>query len=641
MSSLEIFARNVKTLLIQRNLRLKDLAEKIGLSESYLSLVLNGTRRNLGDKYKDRIAAFFGIPISQLYSEVPTFSDTDNMQIYPEDPLRAETKGIVDAFIENTNLHSKEIPFYLALATLSDHEARSIKKYFTRVLENFAKSDSQQSKHREFNLLGLSTKQRELLLACSLAGNNARIEWIKPLCQMEEHKFQGTMEELIALDLVSVVEDICGNRVLLKRSLKDVLSSRYTQDKLRQLCFDLATSMESYPDDNPSFFLGLARTLVKAGLTSKALPYFERAARGYQDNRLWDVAAKIWHETSLAYAVLNDQRERGRCLCKCAQSLAEKKDFDGADIMGSYAFQVFQDTQFEDMLTYVCLTMGNIHSNNNHTKAASWYKKGLASAGGASPNYGHLLMNLATSYFAQGRISQAENALTQARQWIQAHKPLEANRLASHADLMSGLIEFQRRNWKAAKRYYQSSIENAPERFQGDFAVAYHNLGMIFYREDHTGEALKYLLKARELFEQDNLQSRWAYTGVEIAKVLVREGRTGEATSLLEKIPSMLDETARTELGWVFLLRACIEKANGVYEQAKTLATYAIELFRQEESGRDAACASLWLSSLMEETGDTTRADHLRNTAYTIYSRNHWDLRELHRECSLLSSRHG
>ena len=64
MSSLEIFAHNVKTLLNQRNLRLKDLAEEIDLSESYLSLVLNGTRKNLGDKYKDRIAAFFGVPIS-------------------------------------------------------------------------------------------------------------------------------------------------------------------------------------------------------------------------------------------------------------------------------------------------------------------------------------------------------------------------------------------------------------------------------------------------------------------------------------------------------------------------------------------------------------------------------------------------
>jgi len=641
LSSLEIFAQNVKTLLNQRNLRLKDLAEAIDLSESYLSLVLNGTRRNLGDKYKDRIAAFFGVPISQLYSEFPTFADIDDMQAYTEDPLRAEVKGVIDAFIERTNLHSKEIPFYLALAALSDQEARSVKKYLTMVLKGLETRDSGQTDLREANLLDLTTKQRNVLLACSLAGNNARSEWITPLCQMEDGEFQKTMEDLVALDLISVVVDVPGNRVLLKRSLREVLSSQYTQDKLKQLYADLAAAMEMYPDDNPGFYSDLARTLVKAGLTSRALPYYNKAALGYQDHKIWDMAAKMWHELSLAHAVLDNQRERGKCLCKCAQALAENKDFDGADALGNHAFQVFQETQSDEMLVYTCLTMGNIHSNSDYNKAASWYKKGLDSAGVTSPNYGHLLMNLATSYFAQGKTSQAEVCLNQTRQWIQDHKPLEANRLASHADLISGLIEFKRRNWKAAKRYYQSSIEKAPEKWQGDLAVAYHNLGMIFYREDRPGPALEYLLKARQLFERDNLDSRWAAAGVEIAKVLIREGRVKEAASLLESIPDKLDKTDRTELGWVFLLEACIEKSNGVYGRAKAMANRALEIFHQEEAARDVACASLWLCNLLEATGDITRAQHLRNTAYTIYSKNHWDLRELHRECSLLDPKHG
>lgn len=640
MSSLEIFAHNVKTLLNQRNLRLKDLAEEIDLSESYLSLVLNGTRKNLGDKYKDRIAAFFGVPISQLYSEFPTFSDTDETHAYAEDPLRAEVKGAIDAFIERTDLHSTEIPFYFALAALSDQEARSIKKYLTTVLNYFDKRDSQQSHMREDRLLSMTPRQRTVLLACSLAGNNARIEWVRPLCQMEDSEFQQSIDELIALEMIWLAEDVHGNRVRLKRSLRDVLSSHYTQDKLRLLYTDLAAAMELYPDEDPGFFAALARIFVKAGLTSRALPYYKKAALGYQDHKVWDMAAKVWHELSMAYGVLNNQRERGKCLCRCAQALAENKDFDGAGVMGGHAFQVFKEVQAEDMLVYTCLTMGNIYSENDYNKAAAWYKKGLEASGVSSPNYGNLLMNLATSYYAQGNTTQAEIYLNQTRKWVLDYKPREANRLASHADLMSGLIEFSRRNWKAAKRFYQSAIEQAPEKNQIDLAVAYHNLGMIFYREDRSGTALEYLAKAGQLFQDDKLENRWACTGVEIAKVLVREGRIKEAASLLEDVSDKLDKNDRIELGWAFLLRACIEKANGVYGRAKTMASRTLELFNQEESWRDAACASLWLCNLLEATGDITRAQQLRNTAYTIYSKNHWDLRELHRECSLLEPKH-
>ena len=70
------------------------------------------------------------------------------------------------------------------------------------------------------------------------------------------------------------------------------------------------------------------------------------------------------------------------------------------------------------------------------------------------------------------------------------------------------------------------------------------------------------------------------------------------------------------------------------------MASRALDIFNQQESQRDIACAALWLCNLLEATGDITRAQQLRNTAYTIYSRNHWDLREPDRECSLLEPKH-
>ena len=62
MSSIETFANNVKRLLAQRNIRIKDLAARIGLSEFTFSC-LERTRKNLNDEYKDRIASVLNVPL--------------------------------------------------------------------------------------------------------------------------------------------------------------------------------------------------------------------------------------------------------------------------------------------------------------------------------------------------------------------------------------------------------------------------------------------------------------------------------------------------------------------------------------------------------------------------------------------------
>ena len=48
---------------------------------------------------------------------------------------------------------------------------------------------------------------------------------------------------------------------------------------------------------------------------------------------------------------------------------------------------------------------------------------------------------------------------------------------------------------------------------------------MIYYREDRPNAALQYLEKAAQVFKGCGLENRWACTGVEIAKVHIREGR--------------------------------------------------------------------------------------------------------------------
>jgi len=49
-------------------MRIRELAELIGVSDSYLSLVLPNTRGNFSDRYKDTIAVVLGASLTQLYT---------------------------------------------------------------------------------------------------------------------------------------------------------------------------------------------------------------------------------------------------------------------------------------------------------------------------------------------------------------------------------------------------------------------------------------------------------------------------------------------------------------------------------------------------------------------------------------------
>ena len=70
MSSLELFAKNVRLLLEKRGWRIRDLADRTGISGAYLSQVLNGTKKNISDEYKDRIACALGVSVG-AYTQIP------------------------------------------------------------------------------------------------------------------------------------------------------------------------------------------------------------------------------------------------------------------------------------------------------------------------------------------------------------------------------------------------------------------------------------------------------------------------------------------------------------------------------------------------------------------------------------------
>jgi len=637
LPSLEIFAKNVRRLLSQRNIRIKDLAEKIGLSESYLSLVLSGKKRNLGDKYKDRIAAFFNVPLSQLYSEDMYFKETwDSVPLY-EDPQRLELKDLINTFIDRINLENRRTSFFLAVSMLNDRDVRSVKYYFSKVLQEFEEQDKKGCFQSANTALELPSEQRNLLALYSLAGNNAKIEWVKAIANMNEQTFNKLSSELASHGFITFVEDLDGKRVILKQSLAPSINSLFSQDKIRMVYLDLARAMQAFPDQSPFFQLKLARKMIKAGISDEAISYLSRAAASFESLNLWKEAARTWHEAAVIHGIVNNTKEKARCLCEAARCLAQAENMTDAEAMGQYAFKVLEEAGISDMQEEVCLIMGNLYAEHDYTKAAQWYKRGLYHARETSANYGRLLINLASAYFAQGKLEQAENSLGETQRWASGRSDPEVRHIMAHVDLMLGLTEFQRRNWKSSKNYFLSCVDKAPSGDYEDLAVAWHNLGMITYREDNTKLAEEYLLKAQHIYEANKLPTHWAYAGIELAKVLLREGRFDEVTSLLQKVADILAQKSTVEMGWVFLLRACIAAKFNRYKEASERAKKAIDFFQKEGAERELACAAFWLSNFLEQTGDMHASRAFRNRAYQIYDKRHWDVRELHRECSLLS----
>lgn len=144
MKSIEVFARNVKRQLGQKRMRIKDLAELVEVSDSYLSLVLSGARDNLNDMYKDRIAAALGTSVSQLYSESPPslLSDPDHLlSLENGDGLwgrKCEMDTLEDWMACAGLPQERRVSVYRAFGRLKDEGAHLVASFLSDVVRGWS-----------------------------------------------------------------------------------------------------------------------------------------------------------------------------------------------------------------------------------------------------------------------------------------------------------------------------------------------------------------------------------------------------------------------------------------------------------------------------------------------------------------------
>lgn len=633
MSSIEIFTNNVKRHLAQRNIRIKDLAARIGLSESYLSLVLNGTRKNLNDEYKDRIASVLNIPVSLLYAENVPVKERDDYRAAFVDPSRHELKDLIEAFLTKANLHHRRASFYLVLGSLNDRDVHALQRFFAELLKEFAGEDSRAG---SADLLGLPEDHVRLLAMYSIAGDNARLEWVRAISELPQKEFDRITEHLRERGLITLLEDTDTARVRVLAHFGPI-SSLFGQSKIRDIYLNLARTMQLYPDEGPFFHKELGEALVRALQDREAAAAFEKAAAGFKQRGLLEEAASSWHASAVVHGLLDHSENKGRCLSEAARCAAEAGNYPAAIELAEYASSVLEAAGLSKLHANACNLFGSIFTSYDLEIATFWYRKGLEATSPNSELYGPLLINLATSYLCRGKAGEAENALREAKRWTEGRKSPDAVRVLSHQSLLMGLIEFERRNWKSAKEHFASCIETGKDAPPEDIATAWHNLGMIMYRMDNMAEARKHLMIAQEINKSKNLLPRWASGLIETAKVALREGKREEALELLDEAIPHLDKQSLHERGWVWLIEGCIHKMGGRLSEAVDAGRKAVDYFQREGSQRDLACSALWLSHVFDEMGMEQESHLMQKRAFQIYDKGRWDVRELHRECSLLS----
>ena len=639
MASVEIFCRNVKTILAQRNIRIKDLAERIGLSESYLSLVLNGLRKNLNDEYKDRIASYLNISLSHLYSEdLGVTVSKAPAPVFVEDPDRKETTRLVEMFLAATNLSNARPSFYVALSSMNDKESRTVRAFLRTVLADLAKYNNVRSEAAQASG-PLTEPAKKLLAIYSLAGDEARLEWVKSASALGEPEFGSITQELVAKSLIAVKDDAEVRRASTQGTHIQA-SSVFTLTRLRDIHASLASAMAALPDEGPFFEKRVADHLVKGGKNRESLEHLSKAAKLLESAGLWREASETWHQASILYGVLDDTTGRGNCLAEAAKCLGAAGDFDEANEFGNYACRLIQEFGKPHAVGYVCIMMGYMLGRHDPDAAVDWYRKGLKVTDLDDLTHGILLGNLISTLLEAERLDEAENTVREARRWSAGRSLQDIGNLNVMIPIGLGLIEFRRRNWKPAKAHFEEALARS-EGSKRNLALACQNVGMLMYRDDSPKAAREYLIKAQDAYWELGMKLYSAYVGIELSKVALRGGDLEEAARRANAAEPLLEEKSALERGWVSLIRGCISRAQNRQAQAIEYGRKAVDMFQREEAERELAVAALWMSDLHNEAGDSQQATFMQRRAFQIYDKRHWDIRELHRERALLEPEKG
>ncbi|HHW17736.1 MAG TPA: helix-turn-helix transcriptional regulator [Firmicutes bacterium] len=634
MRSRDVFVRNVKDILSRRGLRLKDLSEGTGISPSHLSLVLNGTRF-LSDDMKDKIAAFLGVSLSRLYSEEPVLPEVEAPGPLIHDPERKELQQVLDTFLIVTHMDELRRSFYVALGTLNDTEARSVKGFLKEVLRDMTGSEGGAP---TFDCqVGLSREEQKFLAFCRIAGSGARLEWVKAISGLSDEAFKMLTEKLCSRSLIRLVEDEGGVRTHLTASVS-VPSPRslFTRERLHAIYLTLAQAMETMPDEGPFFQSNLAEVLLKAGMTRESIAHFEQAAHLFEKASLFENAAGCWYKSALLHNMISEDTEKYWKLCEAVRCMVSAGRREDAQSVAYSVLEELDEKGLGHLKGKVCLLVGHALLKKHPLEALEWYRRGIPVTPVNSYTHGALLGSVLATLVDLRQTEEAQDAAKALERWLLTAVVSEHEKkyIADNYELLQAIIDYWKRDWKSAKQRFMTYL-GAQGCSGAQRATAMHNFGIILYREGRLDEARQYIEEAIRQSSFAEFGANRAHANVELAKIHLRAGELEPIGKLLEEAEQVLTSRPTAESGWIWLIRAAVSKQRGLHREAVAAAKRAIELFSRFGAEREEACACCWMARLLRQKADSMW-DYYEHRAYAIYEKRGWDPKDLLEDTSLL-----
>ncbi len=666
LNSAEIFSQNVKNALKRKGMKLKELAECIGMSASYLSLILNNSRGNLSDAYRDKIAAVLGVSVADLYTEaeedgedVIQIIDTQQHVTDRERVFQLETLDSVLKLLEEGYPDIKTA-FYYGFGSLAEEEAVIVVRFLQKVAEkylflrktealppnqydpvNFQQRPGNNKASELQKIYGeLSDVSRRILTAAAIAGDGCSLAILEELTGFDRESIKFYLRELVEAALVGMEETMEGVAVRFRdQTVERTVYHLINPARRAKIHRQVAQFLEDTAGGNYHTIAIIANHYQKAGHIIKfkeyclkaaesayalaqyrhSLKHFADAAALLSYEKQDDELAQIYQRMGTIHCQLFNEEEALRC-----QEIALKLYFKLKDHGGT---------------AYVLSEIGSIwFFRGEIRKAIMSFEKSLAIL--RDPNtknqlYGQVLIRLGSAY---GRQEELERAQAYYHEAVTFAAEKEYPDILGKAFIGLGLIAKKQGSWEKAIGYFVEALQVAEnDGLKRTKAVALGNLGVAYLEKGNLEEAIMTLSKSFELHDQAGDARYRAYASTAIAKAYLQKGDLGEAMRFAKEIlPVLRQAREEAEMAEAYRIIAHIKRLKKEWKDAIKFFEESLRLLQgckwkadSQKITEQLAETYYDLGSTFEEKGDVERGRMYHRKAYDLYAQYRLDIKHL------------
>ncbi|MBE3518801.1 MAG: helix-turn-helix domain-containing protein [Firmicutes bacterium] len=653
MKSALVFRENVKKLMQKRGMKVKDLASMVGLSPSYLSLILSGERENLSDFHKDAIALALGVSVWELFRE-----DTD-LEEQPVIPSREAVSQLAPSGIPEAILAVDDLllalgvddlafksALYRRLNALSAQELSKLGAVIRGTLEDWNKIRASQSRDKvpagttadsrgavpaQFRQAGrfgdvlvdedLRTLAAALSLTVEIPGG-IPIDVLVEALRWPVARVVAGLERFCEAGLAFLTKDEEGGLVagVNQDDFWRWTRKHHPAGRLKQLCSSLARALKDLGRDDLSHHI--AALFLTAGELERAREYFRKAWEQSLEGRQWS-RARGFLEVELGLLRILDAHpsEKAYCygmLATCCMELGEavearENQLKALDIWRSLD-RVAETVLALEFLAVVEARLGSWDRAQKAIEAALE----LARTG---EEEARLRCVLGEILLERGHLGRAKAELEKA---LDLSRTIDYLSGLQRSLLGLGVLSVEKGRFEEAKTSLSRVLALSEKGDRKAGLKARLELGRLFLAQGKGSLALEQFEEARKLARKlDDAESLgMAVAGVARSLILLR--RPGDLAQILPELEEALALFERTKmvkgLVPVLIAQAEVLSTRGLKTQASDLFKRAIRIAQEHGAPSLEATACHAYATFMKEEGDPLyrvmeeRANWLRAT---------------------------